>query len=134
MVTVSPSTSVRKTGTGWVAGSVTGSPVVKLNVLECFGHSISRSSHHTSPSDSETLAWLHVSPMAYTSSPMRTTATGTPPTTMRRAAPGSRSARAIVSDTVSVATSGRPGERALEVELGRHLVAQLPGERADREL
>ena len=64
IVTVSPSTSVRNTGTGCVAGSVSGSPVTRLNVLPCFGHSISRSSHHTSPSDSETLAWLQMSPMA----------------------------------------------------------------------
>src|SRR5215204_5117120 len=131
---MSPSTSVRNTGTGCVAGSVNGSPVVRLNVLECLGHSISRSSHQTSPSASETLAWVHVSPMAYTSSSMRTRATGTPPTTMRRAVPGAMSARATVADAVSVAISGRPGQRAVEVELGRHLAAQLLGERAHRQL
>ncbi len=64
MMTLPSSTRTSNTGTGWVAGNVTGSPVSRLNVLLCFGHSISRSSHHTSPSDSETLAWLHTSPMA----------------------------------------------------------------------
>src|SRR5918993_697197 len=65
---------------------------------------------------------------------MRTSAIGTPPTTMRRAVPGTRSASATVAESVSVATSGRPGERAVEVELGRHPAAQLLGERADRQL
>ena len=55
------------TATGWVAGSVLGSPVCRLNALPCFGHSSSSSSHHTSPSDSDTLAWLQMSPIAYTS-------------------------------------------------------------------
>ena len=63
-VTASSTSSAVNTGTGWVAGSVTGSPVTRLNVLPCFGHSSSRSSHHTSPSASDTLAWLHTSPMA----------------------------------------------------------------------
>jgi len=41
------------TRTGWVAGKVAGSPVSSENVEPCFGHSISRSSSHTSPSDRE---------------------------------------------------------------------------------
>ena len=63
-ITLPSSIRTSNTGTGCVAGSVIGSPVSRLNVLLCFGHSISRSSHHTSPSDSETWAWLHMSPMA----------------------------------------------------------------------
>jgi hypothetical protein len=51
--TSSPSILTSKTRTGWVAGSVAGSPVSSENVEPCFGHSISRSSSHTSPSDSE---------------------------------------------------------------------------------
>lgn len=68
-------------------------PVVRLNMLPCLGRSSSRSSHHTSPSASEALPWLQVSPMAYTSSAeMRTTATATPSTSTGRAVPGTRSA------------------------------------------
>ena len=36
-----------------VAGSVCGSPESNEKVEPCFGHSISRSSSHTSPSESE---------------------------------------------------------------------------------
>jgi len=62
---MSPSTTVATyTGTGCVAGNVVGSPVSRLNVLPCFQHSSSSSSDSTSPSLSETLPWLHVSPMA----------------------------------------------------------------------
>src|SRR5690606_39206297 len=69
-------TSAVNTGIGCVAGSDCGCPSSRLNVLPWRGHSISRSSHHTSPPDRDTLAWLQMSPTAYTSSPMRTTATG----------------------------------------------------------
>ena len=54
-----------------VAGSDCGSPVTSENVLPCFQHSISRSSHITSPSDSEMSACVQRSPMAYTSSSQR---------------------------------------------------------------
>src|SRR5689334_15605983 len=62
--TSSPSTTTSYTGTGVVAGRVCGSPVSRENVEPCFGHSISRSSAHTSPSDSEKSACEHVSLMA----------------------------------------------------------------------
>ena len=51
--TSSPSIFTSYARTGDVAGSVAGSPVSSENVDPCFGHSISRSSSHTSPSDSE---------------------------------------------------------------------------------
>src|SRR5439155_26570330 len=51
--TSSPSTCVAYTATGRVAGSGCGSPVINEKVEPCFGHSISRSSSHTSPSESE---------------------------------------------------------------------------------
>src|SRR5262249_43315559 len=52
-ITASPSARTVETGTGRVAGRVCGSPVSNENVDPCFGHSISRSSSHTSPSESE---------------------------------------------------------------------------------
>src|SRR5947207_1140134 len=51
--TSSPSILTSYTRTGCVAGRVAGSPVSSENVEPCFGHSISRSSSHTSPSDRE---------------------------------------------------------------------------------
>ena len=75
----------------WVAGSVEGSPVRRLNALPCFGHSNSRSSHQTSPLESETSACEQTSPIAYTSSSIRTTATVTPPMSTLRAVPGGSS-------------------------------------------
>src|SRR5262249_49000513 len=52
-ITSVPSTRTEYTGTGFVAGNVCGSPSMSENVEPCFGHSISRSSSHTSPSLSE---------------------------------------------------------------------------------
>ena len=57
-------TETSNTGTGCVAGSVAGSPVSRLNTLPCCGHSISFSSQYTSPPESETSAWLQMSPIA----------------------------------------------------------------------
>ena len=52
-ITSSPSTRVPYTGTGWVAGRVCGSPLSSEKVEPCLGHSISRSSAQTSPSERE---------------------------------------------------------------------------------
>ena len=63
------------TGTGWVAGSVDGSPVTRLNVLPCFQHSsLLLVAAHLALAERH-VGVAAVSPMAYTSSPMRTTAT-----------------------------------------------------------
>src|SRR6476620_899306 len=62
--TSAPSTTTSKTGTGTVAGRVCGSPVTSENVEPCLGHSISTSSGHTSPSDSEKSACEQVSLIA----------------------------------------------------------------------
>src|SRR6056300_1759816 len=63
-MTMPPSTRAVCTATGRVAGSVSGSPVVKLNELPCLGHSSMHESLQTSPSDSETLACEHTSSIA----------------------------------------------------------------------
>jgi hypothetical protein len=47
-----------------VAGSTSGTPVSSEKQLPCFQHSMCFVSASTSPSLSDTSAWLHVSPMA----------------------------------------------------------------------
>ena len=80
------------------------------NVLPCFQHSISRSSASTSPSDSETSAWVQRSPMAYTSSSMRTTAMRRPSTSKRRAvAVGASSSSAQID---ALGHAGHPARRS----------------------
>src|SRR6056297_686883 len=107
-ITRPSTTDASYTSTGWVAGSVDGTPVTRLKALLCLGHSSSSSSHHTSPSESDTLASLPMSLMAYTSSPTRTTATGTPSTSKRCAAPSTRSAK---SHTAVGFMRAPPGDR-----------------------
>src|ERR687886_471750 len=76
---------------GWVAGRVSGSPVLSENAEPCLGHSISHSSGQTSPSASDASAWEHRSSRAYQSSPMRTIARRHPSLSTRMADPGATS-------------------------------------------
>src|SRR4051794_12435761 len=82
--TSSPSMVTGYTATGRIAGRAVGWPVRRSKRDPCSQHSIVQSS--TSPSDSDTSAWLHVSSIACTwPSSSRTTATGRPSTTTRTA-------------------------------------------------
>src|SRR4051812_9082508 len=109
-------------GTGWVAGSVNGSPVVREKAEPCFGHSISSSSAQTSPSAIDASAWVHWSPMTYqASSPIRTTARRYPATSNRLAEPGFTSSTEQTLISATTVTSGTdttrvgPGPPGLEL-------------------
>ena len=85
-----------------MAGSELGSPVSSEKQLPCFQHSISRVSAWTSPSARLIFWCVQMSPRAYQSSSMRTTAIFCPSTTTCRAVPGATSATAHTRSAVTV--------------------------------
>src|SRR3954447_2818420 len=87
-----PSMVTGYTATGRIAGRAVGWPVRRSKRDPCSQHSIVQSS--TSPSDSDTSAWLDASAIACTwPSSSRTTATGRPSTTTRTAPTSGSSSR-----------------------------------------